>query len=77
MSTAELKYAMFKVIDAIQDNQKLKDIYSFIAKKADVDFWDTLPAEQKDEIEKALSDLDEGLGIPHEKVMAKYKNKYF
>ena len=76
MSTAEIKYTLFKVIDAIQDNQQLKDIYSFITKKAETDFWDTLSVDQKQEIEKALQELDEGLGIPHEKVMAKYKNKY-
>jgi hypothetical protein len=76
MSTAELKYTLFKFIDAINDNKTLKDIYSFVSKKADNNFWDSLTEEQKAEIESALKELDAGLGTPHEKVMAKYKGKY-
>jgi hypothetical protein len=76
MSTAELKYTLFKVIDAINDSNTLKDIYSFVSKKADADFWDNLSQEQKAEIETALKELDAGMGIPHEKGMSKYKGKY-
>ncbi len=76
MSTAELKYTLFKLIDAINDSDTLKDIYSFVAKKADADFWDSLSEDQKAEIETALKDLDAGLGIPNEKVMSQYKGKY-
>jgi hypothetical protein len=76
MSTAELKYTLFKVIDAINDSNTLKDIYSFVSKKADADFWDNLSEEQKVEIETALKDLDAGMGIPNEKVMSQYKGKY-
>jgi hypothetical protein len=76
MSTAELKYTLFKVIDAINDNKTLKDIYSFVSTKTDSDFWDSLTETQKEEIEAALKELDAGLGISHEKVMAKYKGKY-
>lgn len=76
MSTAELKYTLFKVIDAINDNKTLKDIYSFVSQKTGSDFWDSLTDEQKKEIEAALKELDAGQGIPHEKVMAKYKGKY-
>jgi len=76
MSTPELKYTLFKFIDAINDNKTLKDIYSFISEKTDADFWDSLSSEQKREIESAIKQLDSGLGIPHHKVMAKYKGKY-
>lgn len=76
MSTAELKYTLFKVIDAIDDSNTLKDIYSFVSKKADAVFWDNLSEEQKAEIETALKDLDSGMGIPNEKVMSQYKGKY-
>lgn len=76
MSTSELKYTMFKVIDSINDSKTLSEIYNFITKKSDVDFWDKLTDAQKKEIETALKELDEGKGIPHEKVMAKYKGKY-
>ena len=76
MSTAEIKYTLFKVIDSIDDGKTLKDIYSFVTKRTDADFMDTLSKEQKEEIASALIELDSGMGIPHEKVMAKYKGKY-
>ena len=76
MSTAELKYTLFKIIDAINDSKTLKDIYSFVSKKAGPDLWDELTEEQKQEITHALKELDSGKGIPHEKVMSKYKGKY-
>jgi hypothetical protein len=76
MSTSELKYTLFRAIDTINDNKTLKDIYSFISKKTTTDFWETLTKDQKEEIEKALKELDSGAGIPNEKVMAKYKGKY-
>lgn len=76
MSTAEIKYSLFKVIDAISDNETLSEIYSFVSKKTKADFWKNLTAEQKAEIESALKDLDAGLGIAHNKVMSAYKGKY-
>jgi hypothetical protein len=76
MSTAEIKYTLFKAIDTINDSKTLKDIYSFVTKRTDTDFFDTLTDEQKEEIASALKELDSGLGVPHAKVMAKYKGKY-
>lgn len=76
MSTAELKYTLFKVIDSIEDGKTLKDIFSFVSKRTDKDFFDSLTKEQKQEIANALKELDSGLGISHDKVMAKYKGKY-
>jgi hypothetical protein len=76
MSSTELKYNLFKAIDAIHDGKSLKAIYAFISKKTTSDFWKTLSKEQIIEIESALKDLDSGAGVPHEAVMAKYKGKY-
>jgi hypothetical protein len=76
MSTAEIKYTLFKVIDSIDDSKTLKDIYSFVTKRTDIDFMETLTKEQKEELISALNELDSGLGVPHEKVMSKYKGKY-
>jgi predicted transcriptional regulator len=36
------------------------------------DFWDTLPAHVKDDIEEALQQSERGEGTPHEEVMKKY-----
>lgn len=76
MSTVELKYNLFKVIDSINDSKTLKDIYSFISKKSDVDFWDELSDEQKAEIEDSIAELDRGEGLSHEQVMQEIKAKY-
>ncbi len=76
MSTTELKYNLFKVIDSINDSKALKEIYSFITKKTDNDFWDEFSVEQKAEIEEAIAELDKGKGIPHEQVMKEIKTKY-
>jgi predicted transcriptional regulator len=76
MSTSELKYNLFKAIDSINDSKALKDIYSFITKKTDVDFWDELSDEQKAEIEESIAEHDRGEGISHEEVMKEIKAKY-
>lgn len=76
MSTAELKYSLFKAIDSINDGEKLKAIYSFITKKNDVDFWDELSKEEKDVIEEGLDQAERGEFISHEEVMAEIKNKF-
>lgn len=76
MSTTELKYTLFKAIDSINDTKILKEIYNLVANKTNSDFWENLTAAEKAEIENAIKELDAELGIPHEKVMAKYKNKY-
>lgn len=76
MSTTELKYSLFKVIDSINDSKALKDIYAFVTKKVDIDFWDELSDEQKAEIEESIAELDKGEGIPHEQVMKEIKAKY-
>jgi hypothetical protein len=40
------------------------------------DFWDELSTPQKQQIEKAIQELDEGKGIPHEAVMAEFRQRY-
>ena len=41
------------------------------------DFWDEISAAQKQQIEKAIRQLDNGEGIPHEAVMSEFRSKYF
>lgn len=40
------------------------------------DFWDTLSAEAKDEIEEASKEIREGKGLDHEIIMNEAKAKY-
>lgn len=78
MSTAELKSNLYKLIESINDSKTLNAIYALITSKAKekTDGWDALTKQQQKEIEDAIRSLENGEGIPHEKVMAKYKGKY-
>ncbi len=66
-----------KKLSIIEWLLKLKDdtIISKIEllQKTNVDRWDELTKAQKQEIEEAFTELENGKGIPHRKVMAKFK----
>ena len=76
MSTAELKYNLFKAIDSINDSKTLKDIYSFITQKENVDFWDELSNQEKEAIEEGIAQAERGEFISHEEVMVEIKNRF-
>ncbi|WP_186292649.1 hypothetical protein [Mucilaginibacter corticis] len=40
------------------------------------DFWNNLPEEVKQSINKAKSELDHGEGIPHQQVMSDIKARF-
>lgn len=54
----------------------IKNILEFGLKKQGIvadkscDFWNELSDAQKEKVEKAIQQLDEGLGLPHTEVMA-------
>lgn len=66
-----------KKLNIIEWLLKLKDdtIISKIEllQRTNVDHWDELTEAQKQEIEAAFTELENGKGIPHRKVMAKFK----
>ena len=73
MSTAELKYTLHNLIDVINDSKTLNAIYALISKKKkkDLDWWNTISAEEKKAIETGLKQLKDGKGIPHKEVRKK------
>ena len=74
MSTAELKYNLFKAIDAIKDSKVLSEIYKLVSKKGTTkktDWWDDLTPDQKTSIERGIKDIDAGRVYTHEEVIAK------
>ena len=75
MSNAELKYSLFKAIDAINDSKVLKDIYNLVGKRKTVkdDWWDELNPAQKASVERGIKDLKAGRFYSHEEVMEKSK----
>ncbi len=58
----------------------LKSLLEFASQQSkaevDNDFWEELSMAQKQQIEKAIRQLDNGEGIPHEAVMTEFRSKY-
>lgn len=75
MSNAEMRKKVKKYIDEADDHV-VKMVYSMLEVDRKEDWWDDLPKEVQDSIDKAIEELDTGKGIPHEVVMKKYK-KWF
>ena len=63
-----LKSEVKKYIDRA-DEKVLKMVHAMLEVNAEEnDWWDEIPANIKDEINEAITDLDNGKGIPHEEV---------
>jgi hypothetical protein len=75
MGNAEMRKKVKKYIDEADDHV-VKMVYSLLEADREDDWWDDLPKEVQDSIDKAITQLDAGKGIPHEVVMKKYK-KWF
>ena len=60
--------------------QAVKSLLEFGLKNqqgtAETDFWEELTEAQKQRVEESIQSLSEGKGIPHEEVMAQFRNKY-
>ena len=74
MGTAEALVEIYKNLLSL-DNKTLNKVRAYVSslKAKKTDGWDTLTKGQQKEIEEALRSLENGKGIPHEKVMANYK----
>jgi len=72
------KFSMMREIMNANPEQliKLKEVFSSIFEKEEVDFWKELSPSSKARIEESEKQIAKGEGIPHEAVMAKYRKKY-
>jgi len=71
MTSAELKSDLHKYIVEINDINVLTQVLEYLrnaVKSNNADWWDSLTTEQKESINKGIEQLDNGEGIPHEKV---------
>jgi hypothetical protein len=75
MSSAEMRKKTKKMLDKA-DDRMVKMVYAMLEADKEDDWWDDLPKEVQDSIDKAIAELDAGKGIPHDVVMKKYK-KWF
>ena len=79
MDASELKLKIFREIDSLEKS-KLQEVYgylqNFVRGEKDLDEWDDLTFAQQQGIIDAIEELNDGNGIPHEKVISKYRKKY-
>jgi predicted transcriptional regulator len=55
------------------DEKTIRMVYAMLEIEAESDWWDELPQDAKDSIERGLKDIENGDVSPHEEVMKKYK----
>lgn len=79
MNNANLKSKIIKELDAF-DASALEEFYgvllNFVHQKTEHEDWNQLTLQEQQGIYQALHELDEGKGIPHEKVMKNIRKKY-
>jgi predicted transcriptional regulator len=74
MSTTELKANFHKLIDRIQDEEQLRDMYEAVADYAfENGELDALTPDQIERIKNSLDQYERGEAIPHETVMQNLK----
>ena len=74
MSTAELKSHLHQLVVETNDVSvlnKVRAYFSTLRKGKEVDWWDTITAEEKRAIEIGVDQLKKGQGIPHKTVRKK------
>lgn len=70
-ATELLRRKVKKYIDNA-DEQSLLVVQKILERDQDEDWWDTLPKQVKQSVKKAIKEIDEGKGIPHEQVKKMY-----
>jgi predicted transcriptional regulator len=79
MTTIQVKSQLHQLIDTIDDVRILNAIKLLLQKQVQAkenDFWENLPIEVKQSIERGIEQADNGELISHETVMEEIKNKY-
>lgn len=66
---------MIEWLAGLNDTKAFNEFIN-LKKKKEVDWWDEISAEERAEIEEGLAQADRGEVVPHEKVIAKYKNGF-
>ena len=79
MNSAEIKIELFRKLDSLK-GKSLKEAYgillNYINSTSNPDEWDELSEEQIDGIKLGLSQLDNGEGREHKKVISALRKKY-
>lgn len=72
-STAEMKNYLHKLIVETDDENILNKVQAYFTtlKSKNIDWWDTISDQEKEDINIGLQQLENGEGIPHEEVKRK------
>ncbi len=80
MGTIELKSELIDLISKIEDNKVLSAIYILLTNQIhsdkNVDFWDELPEDVKNDIGRAVKEVESGNVFSHDEVKKEMKEKY-
>ena len=69
------KLRLLEWLVGLNDPKTLKEFIALKQSK-EVDWWDEISETEQAAIDKGLSQLDQGEGIPHEQVMKEVRAKY-
>lgn len=71
--TAEIKNLLHKLITETDDEIILSKVQAYFTtlKSKNVDWWDTIPDQEKEVINTGLKQFENNEGIPHEQVKRK------
>jgi hypothetical protein len=72
MNIAVKKIELIEWLSKVQDEKLIKKVEG-LRREADADWWDTLTAEQKEDIEAGLADLEAGRKKDFKKALSKYR----
>jgi hypothetical protein len=79
MTVSELKLKLFRKIDTL-DKSKLEEVYgvltNYINGQKDISEWDKLSDNQRQGIQNAIEEVENGNGIPNQVVLNKFRKKY-
>lgn len=70
-----IKYKIVEKIIQSNDDSLLNEIKSLVG-LSEEDFWGELPAEIKQAVNQAKSELNRGEGVPHSQVIAEVKGRF-
>lgn len=79
MTVADLKLKIFRQVDALEKS-RLEELYgilnNFLNREKDIDDWINLTDEQRQGLLDSIEEIDSGIGIPHNKVIAAFRKKF-
>ncbi len=73
MNIAVKKIELIEWLSKVQDEKLIKKVEG-LRMEAEADWWDRLTAEQQEDIEAGVADLEEGRKKDFKKVLSKYRS---